>query len=51
MLPILFWVFYFLVLFFGGYYHRENFGVLGQFGIVWLLLGIIGLKVFGFNLN
>ncbi len=51
MLEILFWVFWILGLLGGGYLNRSNYGFLGTFGIVWLLLLILGLKVFGFQLN
>jgi hypothetical protein len=48
---VIFWVFWVLGLFGGGYWNRGNYGYLGGFGITWLLILILGLKVFGFDLK
>ncbi len=50
LLPVLFWVFWFIGLLGGVYYHRDNFALIGSFGITWFLLLLLGLKVFGLNL-
>jgi hypothetical protein len=47
ILEVLFWVFLILLLVFGGWRGRSDYSYLGGFGIVWLLLAILGWKVFG----
>jgi len=46
MTEILFWVFWLLGLFLGGYGNRDDYFRMGGWGIGWFLLLLLGLAVF-----